>query len=86
MGFLDSLFGDKKQKEIDMIKVNIEGIRAQFLKSSLESKNDINQIITVLADLDQEIKGIQAYLKASREAEDEPETDMKTIKKLEAFS
>ncbi|MBU4245828.1 MAG: hypothetical protein ABIF85_07710 [Nanoarchaeota archaeon] len=85
MGFLESLFGDKKQKEINMLKVTVEGIRAQFLKSALESKNDINQIINVLADLDQEIKGIQAYLRAIRESEDESEVDMNTIKKLETF-
>lgn len=84
MGFLDSLFGNKKQKDIEMLKVNIEGIRAQFLKSSLESKNDINQIITVLAELDQDIRNIQGYLKSSRESEDTPESVLNAIKSLGA--
>lgn len=86
MGFLDSIFGNKKPKETALLRADMESMRAQFLKNSLETKNDINQIIDVLADLDQELRGVQANIKANRESENLPDSLSKTVKQLEAAS
>ncbi len=86
MGFLDSLFGSKKPKETALLRADMENMRAQFLKNSLDAKNDINQIINVLAELDQEMRCIREYLRATRESEDSHESVLKAIKNLDAVS
>lgn len=86
MGFLDSLFGNKKSKETALLRAEIERMRSEFLKNSLDAKSDINQIITVLAEFDQEIRDIREYVKAERDSKDSPETILKAISNLNTIS
>jgi|GEM_PF-2012524 len=86
MGFLDSLFGSKKPKETALLRTEIEHMRSEFLKNSMDAKSDINQIITVLAELDQEIRGIREYVRSERDSEDPPESISKAINNLGALS
>ena len=86
MGFLDSLFGNKTQKEVNTLKTDLESIRAQFVKNNLEVKNDVNQMISVLAELDQEVKNMKDYVYEDMGGGKSAGSLAKVIKIMETFS
>ncbi len=86
MGFLDSLFGNKAQKDVATLRTDLESIRAQFLKNSLDVKNDVNQMISVLAELDQEVKGLKDYIYEDTGSGKPASPVLKAIKLMEEFS
>lgn len=57
MGFLDSIFGNKK--ETDALKYQIEMLKAELLRNARGVKGDIDQIIYVLAEIDRDLAAIK---------------------------
>lgn len=78
MGFLGSLFGNKK--ETDALRMEIDRVRSDLLKNTLGVKGDINQIIAILADFDNDLAAIKEALKYDDARDD------KTIEALEGIS
>lgn len=59
MGFLDFILGNKKEKETDALKAEIELLKTELLKNARSAKSDIDQIIAVLAEIDRDLAAIK---------------------------
>lgn len=71
MGFLGSLFGNKKEKEIELLRAEFQTLKSELSKNTLGVKSDVDQIITILSNFDEDINLLKRHLKKEKNF-DEP--------------
>ncbi len=66
MGFLDSIFGGNKEKEIDSLKLEFAALKAELSKNASGVRSEIDQIITILSQFDEDMNALKRQLKKEK--------------------
>lgn len=85
MGFLDSLFGGGK-KEMGELKAEMENLKSELLKSTLDTKNDINQILTIMSEFDSDLNSVKETLRSDDRSDKPPAHVERAINSLNSIS